>query len=245
MGSTNSTTLVTVLRGRDGFTTQTTTLGAPPTALSQVPFSQDSNTAERLLVRTRDGVEFTQVGSGFSNRVNVGGLLSTDLVVSVSNGRDASLVVGKAREMQILNWNGNSTSLSDVEALPDGTQLVDLKPVQDSVVRGFDALVQSGSGRSLLRYAKADATASSFSLSRVNGLPAQTVITPCLIRCESDRYFNIATSAVGPAPPQKTRDARYAVQDRCRRARRLRVRLLRAGLARRHADDADDGLLVA
>lgn len=197
VGSTNSTTLVTVLRGRDGFTTQTTTLGAPPTALSQVPFSQDSNTAERLLVRTRDGVEFTQVGSGFSNRVNVGGLLSTDLVVSVSNGRDASLVVGKAREMQILNWNGNSTSLSDVEALPDGTQLVDLKPVQDSVVRGFDALVQSGSGRSLLRYAKADATASSFSLSRVNGLPAQTVITPCLIRCESDRYFNIATSAVG------------------------------------------------
>ena len=197
MGSTNSSSLVTVLRGRDGFTARATTLAAPPMALSQVPFSQDSNTAERLLIRTRDGVEFTQVGSGVSNPVNVGGLLSTDLVVSVSNGRGASLVVGKAREIQILNWTGNSTSLSDTEALPNGTQLVDLKPVQDSVVRGFDALVEGGSSRSLLRYAKTDATTSSFSLNRVDGLPAQAVLTPCLIRCDSDRYFNIATSSIG------------------------------------------------
>ena len=197
VGSTNSSTLVTVLRGRDGFTTQTTILGAPPVALSQVPFSQDSNTAERLLVRTRDGVEFTQVGSGSSSRLNVAGLATSDPVVSVSNGRDASLVVGKARELQVLTWSGNSTSLSDAIPLPSGTQLVDLKPVQDSVVKGFDALVQSATGRSLLRYTKADATASSFSLSRVDGLPAQAVLTPCLIRCDSDRYFNIATSAVG------------------------------------------------
>lgn len=197
VGSTNSSSLVTVLRGRDGFTARATTLAAPPMALSQVPFSQDSNTAERLLIRTRDGVEFTQVGSGVSNPVNVGGLLSTDLVVSVSNGRGASLVVGKAREIQILNWTGNSTSLSDTEALPNGNQLVDLKPVQDSVVRGFDALVEGGSSRSLLRYAKTDATTSSFSLNRVDGLPAQAVLTPCLIRCDSDRYFNIATSSIG------------------------------------------------
>lgn len=197
IGATNSSTLVTVLRGRTDFTVQTTSLAAPPVSLSQVPFSQDSNTAERLLVRTRNGVEFTQVGSGFSNSLNVAGLAASDLVVSVSNGRNSSLVVGKARELQVLSWNGTSTSPADIITLPNGSQLVDLKPVQDSVVRGFDALVQAGAGRSLLRYARTDAVSSSFSVTRVDGLLASSVLTPCLIKCDTDRYYNIATSGAG------------------------------------------------
>lgn len=200
VGCSNSNSLAVVMRVRAGFSAFDVSLDSPVSEISMVPFSSDTTTRERLLVRTTSGsVHLVQVriGSPSAADLVVPELKVDDKLIAIRNGRGNALVRGRSAELAVLPFTGTSVRSGDILTLPTGSTLVGMSSVVDANVLGFDALAQNGSGRSLVRYRLADAFVGGFTNSQVSGLPADAVLHPYTLNCGTERIFNIVTAAVG------------------------------------------------